>query len=194
MAEPGDVRVVVGRQTPRCPYCHEEVAAGGVHGCPGCTAWHHADCWREAGRCAACGFVEPGATPLTAPPRADPKASEPSFADKLQEWPDRNLHEALAKYFDDYDAAQRRAIYEELERREAAAAERGEPPSARGREQDRGARALKALVWLGITCGMCLLSARGEAYGLVGILVLVGLPLGFNLLFRVAEWAVPPRS
>jgi hypothetical protein len=45
---------------PRCPFCHEDVAAGAEQrGCPGCRAWHHQACWDEsASRCAACGREE----------------------------------------------------------------------------------------------------------------------------------------
>ncbi|MCO5168908.1 MAG: hypothetical protein M9894_21420 [Planctomycetes bacterium] len=41
----------------RCPFCHDDLrvddAASWV-ACQGCLARHHAGCWAEAGRCAAC--------------------------------------------------------------------------------------------------------------------------------------------
>ncbi|MCO5166541.1 MAG: hypothetical protein M9894_09270 [Planctomycetes bacterium] len=44
----------------RCPFCHDEVAveAAGWVACTGCLARHHAACWREGGRCGACGRTE----------------------------------------------------------------------------------------------------------------------------------------
>lgn len=43
---------------PRCPFCHEAVGSEDAkRGCEECMAWHHAECWAEHGRCAACGFV-----------------------------------------------------------------------------------------------------------------------------------------
>lgn len=46
----------------RCPYCHAEVSATLDEGitCAACLARHHATCWSEAARCAACA----GAVPL----------------------------------------------------------------------------------------------------------------------------------
>ena len=48
-----DVRV----EGPRCPYCHDGVhGEDEKHGCSACMAWHHKECWNEAGnRCATCG-------------------------------------------------------------------------------------------------------------------------------------------
>lgn len=44
----------------RCPFCHDAVAvdATGWVACTGCLARHHAACWREGGRCGACGRTE----------------------------------------------------------------------------------------------------------------------------------------
>jgi TPR repeat protein len=41
----------------RCPFCHDDVRVGEQRwvACAGCLARHHAGCWGEAGRCAACG-------------------------------------------------------------------------------------------------------------------------------------------
>lgn len=52
-----DVRLA--RSPQRCPYCHEGVgpADAGQVACQGCLARHHAACWTEAGRCAACGGI-----------------------------------------------------------------------------------------------------------------------------------------
>jgi hypothetical protein len=41
----------------RCPYCHENIVAGGDEAksiCDFCLAVHHSDCMQEYGRCAAC--------------------------------------------------------------------------------------------------------------------------------------------
>jgi hypothetical protein len=48
-----DVRVAVNR----CPFCHEDVAAGDATAvvCRACLARHHGGCWSEGGRCGACG-------------------------------------------------------------------------------------------------------------------------------------------
>ncbi len=44
-----------GSPAPRCPYCREELEpADAQRACPVCAANHHADCWVEVGRCAAC--------------------------------------------------------------------------------------------------------------------------------------------
>jgi hypothetical protein len=53
-AAPRDDVVVV---TSRCPFCHEGVdpAAAAWVACSACLGRHHAACWGEAGRCAACG-------------------------------------------------------------------------------------------------------------------------------------------
>lgn len=71
LAEPrtprDDVRVKGGAT--RCPFCHDEVAARGNRwvACRVCLARHHAACWRESRRCAACGSTE-----RVAPPRLTP--------------------------------------------------------------------------------------------------------------------------
>jgi hypothetical protein len=41
---------------PRCPFCHDAVRGEDEkHGCSGCMAWHHLECWRESSeRCATC--------------------------------------------------------------------------------------------------------------------------------------------
>jgi hypothetical protein len=55
----------------RCPYCHshcedsEEVVA-----CRACVARHHAECWRQLGRCSSCGGARfLGESPAAAPAR-----------------------------------------------------------------------------------------------------------------------------
>jgi len=47
----------------RCPFCHEDLAAGAEDGvgCAACGAPHHAACFAEAGRCAATGCDSPSA-------------------------------------------------------------------------------------------------------------------------------------
>jgi hypothetical protein len=54
----GELRV----ERPRCPYCHGDVLAEEEkQGCTACMAWHHRECWRDAGeRCATCGRSEAG--------------------------------------------------------------------------------------------------------------------------------------
>lgn len=58
-APPPDVAprsdVHVAASPTRCPFCHDEASAAGSVACQGCLARHHAACWDEAGRCAACG-------------------------------------------------------------------------------------------------------------------------------------------
>lgn len=53
----------------RCPFCHEEVRREQEAwvACAGCMARHHAACWDEGGRCAACAGDE-----RLAPERAGP--------------------------------------------------------------------------------------------------------------------------
>jgi hypothetical protein len=48
--------ISVERSPTRCPYCHENVDAQGESWivCASCLARHHAACWRDHGRCAAC--------------------------------------------------------------------------------------------------------------------------------------------
>lgn len=55
--ERDDVRVLGSPH--RCPFCHEQVDAGAADqvACRGCLARHHGECWRESGRCAACGHT-----------------------------------------------------------------------------------------------------------------------------------------
>jgi len=199
VSDAGDVRVAVGREAPRCPFCHEAIGAGGLkRGCPSCMAWHHADCWGEAaGRCAACGFVEaPGAAPER-PARPDPKAppAEPTFADKVREWPEQNLRDALSEYFDEYDAEQRRAIFAELERREADARARGEaagPPPTRRR---RVGAVLSAGLALVVTAGAFLIALSAGAPAVISGVLALGVPLLLVLLvFRLIQLAVPPRD
>lgn len=52
----------------RCPFCHSEVLPDREAWvvCATCVARHHADCWREGGRCAACGAQQAVAA---APPK-----------------------------------------------------------------------------------------------------------------------------
>ncbi|MCA8921935.1 MAG: hypothetical protein KDD82_09015, partial [Planctomycetes bacterium] len=48
---------------PRCPFCHDAVTPGEREqlACNACRAWHHQDCWTEAGaRCSACGSEATG--------------------------------------------------------------------------------------------------------------------------------------
>jgi len=61
----GGVRV----EQPRCPYCHDTIATGTPQlACNSCRAWHHQDCWGEAGkRCAACGSDATGFLAADAP-------------------------------------------------------------------------------------------------------------------------------
>lgn len=42
---------------PRCPFCHERISPRVEKlACDACMAWHHAECWSEAGqRCGGCG-------------------------------------------------------------------------------------------------------------------------------------------
>jgi hypothetical protein len=47
--------VVAGRSPNRCPFCHEACEADDATVCQDCLARHHADCWSESARCAACG-------------------------------------------------------------------------------------------------------------------------------------------
>lgn len=58
-APPDAVRERVRAQASpvRCPFCHDDVRVGEQRwvACAGCLARHHAGCWGEAGRCAACG-------------------------------------------------------------------------------------------------------------------------------------------
>lgn len=53
-------RTDVSVEQPRCPYCHDDVRAGGEQrACTKCRAWHHRECWDEAGQtCSACGEGE----------------------------------------------------------------------------------------------------------------------------------------
>lgn len=53
-------RVDVNVEHPQCPYCHDEVQAGGEQrACIQCRAWHHQACWEEGGqKCSACGEAE----------------------------------------------------------------------------------------------------------------------------------------
>lgn len=65
-------RARVRVEAPTCPFCRVEIATGEPQlACNGCRAWHHRDCWSEAGgRCSACGGQESGldgSTPVTAP-------------------------------------------------------------------------------------------------------------------------------
>ncbi|MCA8921163.1 MAG: hypothetical protein KDD82_05105 [Planctomycetes bacterium] len=67
-------RLPIKVELPRCPFCHEDVAADEPkRGCEACFAWHHAECWDEGrGRCSACG-VAPDVSapePATAAPQA----------------------------------------------------------------------------------------------------------------------------
>ena len=42
-------------QHPRCPFCHDAVAPEDEKAaCAACMAWHHRECWAEAGACGAC--------------------------------------------------------------------------------------------------------------------------------------------
>ena len=67
------VQVQVGRGPRRCPWCRDEIAPGKeITGCAGCSAQHHADCWGEHGRCAACGGEQ--ALVSERPRRRDPSA------------------------------------------------------------------------------------------------------------------------
>jgi hypothetical protein len=69
-----DVNTVRFEQTPsRCPYCHgpcedsEEVVA-----CRACVARHHAECWRQLGRCSSCGATRfLGEAPVAPPALPD---------------------------------------------------------------------------------------------------------------------------
>lgn len=56
--ERDDVRLL--RSPHRCPFCHDQVdaAAQDQVACRGCLARHHGECWREGGRCGACGAKE----------------------------------------------------------------------------------------------------------------------------------------
>ena len=43
-------------ERPRCPFCHDAIEGEGEkQGCGSCMAWHHTECWAEAGKCASCG-------------------------------------------------------------------------------------------------------------------------------------------
>ena len=54
MRERPDVHVAESRV--RCPYCHDSIGdeVEDWVACEGCLARHHAQCWRESGRCASC--------------------------------------------------------------------------------------------------------------------------------------------
>ena len=46
-------------QTPRCPYCHDQLEAEAeAIQCPGCQTRHHAECVRELGVCTTYGCGE----------------------------------------------------------------------------------------------------------------------------------------
>jgi hypothetical protein len=47
-------KIVVNAGVLRCPFCHDEVAPEKSIACRDCLARHHAPCWEEGGRCAAC--------------------------------------------------------------------------------------------------------------------------------------------
>jgi hypothetical protein len=47
-------RVQIETSHSRCPYCHDKAEAEDRVACASCLAVHHADCWSESGRCAAC--------------------------------------------------------------------------------------------------------------------------------------------
>ncbi len=57
-----DVRVVGGL---RCPFCHSEVKTASEEwvACRECLARHHAACWGESAKCAACGHDQKIAAP-----------------------------------------------------------------------------------------------------------------------------------
>lgn len=85
-----DERIVLSRQAPnRCPFCHEGCEVDDAVVCQDCLARHHAGCWSESGRCAACSSERslapaPGPRPrvvaaLEAAPGAQAAAS-PSLA------------------------------------------------------------------------------------------------------------------
>lgn len=61
-------RVRLERSPTRCPYCHEDVLAEAAEwvACAGCLGRHHAGCWADGGKCAACGHAEPLRPQVTA--------------------------------------------------------------------------------------------------------------------------------
>lgn len=55
-------QVQVGRD--RCPFCHVGVSPNQPKiACDACMAWHHAECWKEYGACAACAASEVAGAP-----------------------------------------------------------------------------------------------------------------------------------
>src|SRR5688500_8420156 len=51
--QPASIQPVVGPQ--HCPFCRERVEGDPGVACTACLARHHASCWTEHGKCAACG-------------------------------------------------------------------------------------------------------------------------------------------
>lgn len=71
-----NVRVDVRGGQTRCPYCHDsvDVASRDWIACADCLARHHAECWRETGRCGTCR----GETPLEPPHASGVPAPAPA--------------------------------------------------------------------------------------------------------------------
>jgi hypothetical protein len=67
----------------RCPYCHAPVRPDDEKlACDGCMAWHHAECWRSHGTCAACGVAAPSRPAAPGPAAVAPR---PAVVEKALE-------------------------------------------------------------------------------------------------------------
>ena len=64
-----------------CPYCQTPIKAGAAAAvCPDCRATHHAECWRENGRCTTFGCM--GTPPMSA---GEPRESSPRVRGMAEE-------------------------------------------------------------------------------------------------------------